>query len=488
MIINHKHTVWKQKQKTFGKNAYNGALYYSKEICEQIIPNVVTDRNWITVNVKGVGCNHAIVFVHSNLRPDHYDWLKKYDDLILVCSVPETCEKVAHLGKTIYLPLSIDVDHVRKFIVPEKERKGTAFVGREAKAKYPGVDLPDGIDYLCGLQRDVLLKRMAKYKVVYAVGRVALEAKVLGLEVLPYDPRFPDPDFWEVLDTKEAAKILQMRLNDMDNVKMIFNHEHPSYIAAREKIGRSKWNGAYYYSREICDNIIPNVKTDRAWITLNIKDKKAACDHAIVFVHNHRNCPECYKWLTIYDDLVFICSEEEDIPKLEKMGRDYGKTWRGVFVPLSVDVKYVKQFRRTKTKDVAFCGRKQRQEGQTFPKGTDLICNIPREQLLEQMAQYRRVYATDRCAIEALILGCEILPFDPKHPDPSKWEIRDNKEAAVIIQEHLDNIDKRTNEETVAPSTKLTKAELIEAAKARGVEINPRMTKAQIVEAIEAVI
>ena len=441
MIINHKHPRWVRKQQTFGRNRHNGALYYSREICEKIIPNIRTDRNWITVNVKGLGCDHAIVFVHSNLRPDHYDWLKRYDDLILVCGVPETCEKVAHLGKTIYLPLSIDVNYVQQFMVPEDQREGIAYAGRAPKADYAGVELPDGIDYLCDLRRDVFLKRMARYKAVYAVGRVALEAKALGLEVLPYDPRYPDPDVWEVVDTKDAIKILQDKLDEIDGRPAAFTHEHPTYKKARAKIGKSKWNGAYYYSKEICERIIPNVKTDRTWITVNLKDPMAACDHAIVIVHNHRNCPNCYKWLTRYDDLVFVCSEQPDIPKLEKMGRDHGKKWQGITLPLSVDVEYVKQFRREKTKDVAFCGRVQRQEGQKFPEGTDFICNVPRTKLLEKMAEYRKVYATDRCAIEALILGCEILPFDPKHPDPEKWEILDNLEAAQILQMKLDLID-----------------------------------------------
>lgn len=61
------------------------------------------------------------------------------------------------------------------------------------------------------------------------------------------------------------------------------------------------------------------------------------------------------------------------------------------------------------------------------------------------MAEYRRVYATDRCAIEAKILGCEILPFDPKHPDPEKWEVLDNLEAAYILQKKLDLIDGNTD-------------------------------------------
>lgn len=444
MIIDHNNQAWKRVQSTFGRNKYNGAYYYSKEICEQFIPHIKTDRNWITVNVRGVGCDHAIVFVHSNLRPDHYDWLQEYKDLILVCSLPETCEKVKHLGKTIYLPLSIDVEYVQQFQVPEEHRHGVAFVGRSSKAKYDGVKLPKDVEQIANVRREELLQRMARCKSVYAVGRVALEAKALGVVVLPYDPRFPDPDIWEVIDTKDAVTMLQEELNKIDGEKnkpMIFNHKNPVYIRAKNKIGKSRWNGAYYYSIEICDRIIPRIKTDRNWITVNFKDKRCARDHSIVFVHNHKNCPGCYEWLTDFDDLVFVCSETADMPKLEQMGKDNGKNWKCILLPLSVDVEYVKKFRKPKTKDVAFCGRKQRQEKQTFPAGTDFICNLPREQLLSKMAEYKKIYATDRCAIEGLILGCEILPFDPKHPDPSYWKILDNLEAAEMLQKKLDEID-----------------------------------------------
>ena len=222
---------------------------------------------------------------------------------------------------------------------------------------------------------------------------------------------------------------------------MIFSHEHPTYKKARARTGRYKWNGAYYYSVEICERIIPNVVTDRSWITVNFQDAECGCSHSIVFVHNHRLCPDVYAWLQPYDDIVFVCSENRDVPKLENMGREFGRRWKGIVLPLSVDVEYVKRFYKPKTKDTAFVGRTQRQEGKKFPKGTDFICDLPREKLLSRMAEYRRIYATDRCAIEGLILGCEILPFDPKHPDPSKWKILDNTGAAVMLQEALDKID-----------------------------------------------
>ena len=215
MIIDHTHPDYLRKWRNAGLNQFNGAYYYSKEIVENIIPNVETDRNWITVNVKGVGLNHAIVFIHNNLHPENYEWLKfyGYKDLVLVCGIPETCEKVAHLGKAIYLPISVDVDYVKQFRVEEKT-KSSAFVGRPAKKKYG--KLPDGIDFLEGLPRDELLRAMAEYKNVYAVGRCAIEAKILGCKLKAYDNRFPKVSRWKVLDNLEAAKLLQEELDRID--------------------------------------------------------------------------------------------------------------------------------------------------------------------------------------------------------------------------------------------------------------------------------
>ena len=194
---------------------YNGAYYYSREIVKNIIPKVKTDRNWITVNVEGAGCSHAIVFIHNNLQQERYEWLYQYGftDLILVCGLERTCEMVKHLGTPIYLPLSIDLEYIKKFQDIEKT-KDTAYAGRKSKTNMGR--LPDGIDYLCGMKRAQLLKHMAEYKNVYAVGRTAIEAKALGCRVLPFDERFPDPDIWQVIDNSVAAEILQQQLDIID--------------------------------------------------------------------------------------------------------------------------------------------------------------------------------------------------------------------------------------------------------------------------------
>lgn len=212
MIIDHTHPAYLTKQKNLREGKWNGAYYYSVEIVNKIIPNVHTTRNWITVNIPPHGLSHSIVFIHNNLYPANYNWLTQYKDLILVCGVPETMDKVRHIGKPIYVPLSIDVEEVLTYKC-EKDRE-VCFAGRAPKRRM--MQLPKSVDLLEDMPREELLKEMAHYKKVYAVGRTAIEAKCLGSEVLPYDPRYPDANRWEVVDSLEAAQILQEHLDNID--------------------------------------------------------------------------------------------------------------------------------------------------------------------------------------------------------------------------------------------------------------------------------
>lgn len=211
MIIDHRHRCYQQIWQASEANKYNGAYYYSKEIVKNIIPNIKTSYNWVTIMVPQTACSHSIVFIHNNLYPERYDYLSNYSDLILVCGVKDTMQKVAHLGTPIYLPLSVDVAEVSQYRT--EKSKEAAYVGRPEKRKFKDVLLPSDIDFLENLPREKLLAEMAKYKTIYAVGRTAIEAKVLGCEVKAYDPRFPDPMIWEVLDNRAAAKILQNKLD-----------------------------------------------------------------------------------------------------------------------------------------------------------------------------------------------------------------------------------------------------------------------------------
>lgn len=212
MIIDHTHPEYLAAWDALGGDRYNGAWYYSQEIVRNIIPRVKTLRNWITVNVPGRGCDDAIVFIHNNLHPELYDWLKHYNNLVLVCGTVQTAERMSFLAPTIYLPLSVDVREVLHYTGPKT--RDTCFAGRASKATVGNV--PRGIDVLSGLERPEFLYKLAKYKKAYAVGRAAIEAKILGCEVLPYDERYPDPDVWQVIDNREAAEMLQKALDEHD--------------------------------------------------------------------------------------------------------------------------------------------------------------------------------------------------------------------------------------------------------------------------------
>ena len=195
-----------------GNYGINGANLYSGEIVKYFIPNIKTTRNWVTINLQGYAFNHSIFFVHNNLKPEIYEWLKEYKDVILVCSQPETMERVKEYGYPIYLPLSVPVDYVKQFRV-EQKTKVKAYAGR--KVKYASRNARN-CDKLQDLTHEELLTEMAKYHYIYAVGRTAIEAKILGCKILKYDPRFPDTNRWKILDSMDAVKILQKELDEAE--------------------------------------------------------------------------------------------------------------------------------------------------------------------------------------------------------------------------------------------------------------------------------
>lgn len=216
MIINHNEPECSEARRKIGKHKYNGAQYYSKEICENIIPYVETDRNWITIKAGEKGADHSICFVHNNVTfEEAYAYMKQYKDVIYVVGLPDMIERAEKFGPTIYLPLSIDVGYVKTF--KTVRTKDVAIVGRDAAKWVKEYNIPDGVDILGLMPRPMLLREMAKYKAVYAIGRTAIEAQVLGCKVLPFHPRFPSTSVWWVVDNKYAAKMLQTELDRIDH-------------------------------------------------------------------------------------------------------------------------------------------------------------------------------------------------------------------------------------------------------------------------------
>lgn len=223
MIVDHTHPIYREKRKSLKNgNQYNGAYYYSVEIVKNIIPNVKTDRNWVTIRLADQPIpDHSIVFIHNNRNPNYYEFLKQYKDLILVCGLEKTVENMQFFGKAIYLPLSVDVSQVSKYKV-KKKTKDQAFAGRLIKiSKMYHAPVPKECDILSNMSQTRLLKEMAKYKTIYATGRTAIQAKILGCEIKAHDPNFPDPRVWRIVDNKDAAKMLQYELDKIDGGKNV---------------------------------------------------------------------------------------------------------------------------------------------------------------------------------------------------------------------------------------------------------------------------
>ena len=220
MILDHTEPNYVKKRNSLVEgNKFNGAYYYSREIVKNIIPHVKTDRNWVTVRLADTPIpEHSIVFIHNNRNPNYYEFLREYKDLILVCGLERTVENMQYFGKAIYLPLSIDVPYVNRFRVEEKTKE-MAFAGRMIKiSKMYHAPVPKECDILTNMPQRRLLQAMADYKKVYCTGRTALQAKVLGCEIGVHDPNFPDPRIWKVIDNRDAAKMLQDMLNEIDGV------------------------------------------------------------------------------------------------------------------------------------------------------------------------------------------------------------------------------------------------------------------------------
>lgn len=224
------------------------------------------------------------------------------------------------------------------------------------------------------------------------------------------------------------------------NRRFVIGTDNPKYIEKRKKLRAGQFNGAYYYSEEIVNNIIPRVKTNRPWDTLGMRDV-GTYDSGIVFIHHNINMDKTYEWLKDYDDLVLVVSSPYTYDWAVSAG------YKAIHLPLSIDTEYVKQFKTEKTKDTCFCGniwsfRKDEIE-ETIPDWVDFQPrNICREELLKFMAPYKKVYAIGRCALEAQCLGAELLQCYKKF-DVSHWKLLDNKDAAKILQKELDKIDGR---------------------------------------------
>ena len=116
----------------------------------------------------------------------------------------------------IFIPLSIDINYVKQFKTKRKTKK-VCYYGRLEKCPKDIME-DDTIDKLGEGERDEMLKQIAKYKMVYAIGRCALEAQALGCEVKSHQGEYEGVKF-ELKDNTDIIHDLQRILNEIDNIK-----------------------------------------------------------------------------------------------------------------------------------------------------------------------------------------------------------------------------------------------------------------------------
>ena len=210
---------------------------------------------------------------------------------------------------------------------------------------------------------------------------------------------------------------------------MIFSHLSPEYT----ELKLPHDNGAYWYSKDLVERIVPNIKTERDWVLINVKNQ--CKDRAIVFVHECRDF-DYYDWLKPYKDLILVCSHPIVVEALIKKFPKF----HIIYLPLSIDADYVKQFKvKRKTKKEAFFGRISKcPEKLMKNENIAKIYGDKREELLKEVAKYKTVYANGRCAVEAKALGCKIInPYD----EVREVNVIDNKQVIAELQRLIDEID-----------------------------------------------
>ena len=202
-----------------GKN--NGHWQYSHLITDKIAPLINTDRGIDALGLVQCGCeDRAIVFIHANVNlEDTYGWLRKYKDLILVCNNKTTADRLREIlpnSTPIVLPLSVDIKEVIAHKRPKTKK--ACYAGNLWPFRMADIEkyVPKDVPRFSGMEREELLDTISEYKEVYAIGITAVEAAVLGCKIKMCDSRFPDPNYWIPLDYKDAANILQARLNEID--------------------------------------------------------------------------------------------------------------------------------------------------------------------------------------------------------------------------------------------------------------------------------
>lgn len=210
------------------------------------------------------------------------------------------------------------------------------------------------------------------------------------------------------------------------------------YQAWRAKQGMARNNGAYWYAKEIEDIILPELKHLNLWINtvgsrfLSPRDIPRG---AVIVCHDNINTVRTYMRLFKLD-VLWICSKQSVADTLIKHGE------KAVYIPLSIDVEYVEQFKRKRrTKDIAYVGNAwgfKKEYLSSMPSNIVQLNGMDRDDLLKEMSKYRTIIAEGRCLLEAKVLGAKTELPTHGYGDIVDREVIDSREAIPMWREVLE--------------------------------------------------
>lgn len=194
---------------------------------------------------------------------------------------------------------------------------------------------------------------------------------------------------------------------------IILGTQSPKYKRWWLRQGDGRFNGAYWYAKEIEDIILPEIKSNAFINTVAVAIHLPYQIPIGAFVVAHDNHQTIQRYRKLFNKgITWICSLDTTQMVLEQAGE------KTAFIPLSVDSEYVSQFETTeKTEGTAFFGNswgfKQKYLNE-LKKGGEvaILSKAPRHDLLAKVAKYENVIAEGRCAIEAQMLGCNVTAPD----------------------------------------------------------------------------
>jgi hypothetical protein len=220
----------------------------------------------------------------------------------------------------------------------------------------------------------------------------------------------------------------------MGNI-IIQDHTTKDYLLAQSRLRMGKHNGAFYYSKEIVDNFIPNIKTTYNWQTIN---HQVAPEHCIVFVHSN-NALERYDYLLRYKDIILVCSTTHSMEQLKKKGHN-----KVILVPLSIDIEYLNKFKKEDKSGTIACGNiwAFTPEMKEYFKNNNIqhYHDLQRDDLLTLMGKAKTIYAIGRTCMEAIYLGAEVIQPDKEYPVEKYDTYYTQTDAINILQAELDKL------------------------------------------------